>query len=394
MLSRQRHDQEEEWGVTVKALYEMLGRHWPKEEMVWWHDMEYVDGISVSILLCLVLGINISIVQCWNNGDITQRADAAHTVMDVQATHIGLKRRELIRWREYLSAEEAKRSGGEEEMAGGTEARGEAGACNMIGRLMALDAKTQQEMGHKSESDSEEDSDAGEEEEAGQPDEGKTDQADEWAGWKATECIRDILYLKRENLGVPQRSSYEDYATFWGRSLVEQTTGQGEGVCTAPVITLLRYKLEGNDEEGRCDGHYDNMWDINVELEEMGLQNDPRSDLLKIAGMLDEAVSGWRNGDKERCEAETANARARKEANERRRALNRARDEALKEVERELVAQGVIPEEGDPIEADGDRKRSRTIGDQVRAGNRNVKRTRLIERALRERQQMENVEPK
>jgi hypothetical protein len=76
--------------------------------------------------------------------------------------------------------------------------------------------------------------------------------------FEAVECMRDVLYLQQEVLGVPQRTGLEDYPVFWGKRLVEATALPGvAGVQSPPIVTLLNYTVE--ELQGIPMGHYENM---------------------------------------------------------------------------------------------------------------------------------------
>ena len=90
---------------------------------------------------------------------------------------------------------------------------------------------------------------------------------------------------------MPQQIEYEDYAKFWGKRLVEVTSWPGEELKTSPVIAILEYFIQ--DEAGEWVTQHDNFSDINVELEEMGIMNDPGRDIANCALLIGQGIEDW-----------------------------------------------------------------------------------------------------
>jgi hypothetical protein len=261
------------WEEHMFTLMEMLV---PRSEILsekslWWHDMRQGEGVQMSILLTLALGINVSIVSCCNKRDMNSSAfrdipDPEEAPTKVRAVHVGLRRQELQKWLSQYEQRRKKDLVDDEEgdeVVEQLEFKG-ATATELMERLW--------DGGLDSDSD---DSDP--------------DDSDGVA--KGAQCLREILYLKEETLGMPQDIQYCDFDRFWGKNMVERTAWADEEVQSAPIITLLNYTAEGRGIERM--GHFVNTWDVNEQLEEMGLRNDPRNDLADLAAQLGKKIDCW-----------------------------------------------------------------------------------------------------
>jgi hypothetical protein len=234
----------------------------------------------MAIFLALQLGISTSIVFCIDNANTSDSEDREFTGMDVHAVHVGLRRGKLEEWNRRTTAGRADRSE-------------DAGAIALIKWLHKRDPLGENQrvqlagdMQHMF---------------------GMETDEHEWerlSAGEAIQCLRDVLYLKQETLGVPERAEMKDYQVFWGQDLLEATLWDAEGRIAPPVLTLVNYTVGFIGEEPV--GHYQNVQDINVELAAMGVVTDDQPWRRQMGRDLSQRIDEWRGG----AEAKFARARA------------------------------------------------------------------------------------
>jgi hypothetical protein len=267
------------WGTYIAALETLLDRE-NKESLTWRYNKEHVEGVTMAIFLALQLGISTSIVFCIDNANTSDSKDREFTGMDVHAVHVGLRRGKLEEWNRRATASRADRSE-------------DAGAGALIKWLHKRDPLGEHQrvqlagdMQHMF---------------------GMETDEHEWerlSAGEAIQCLRDVLYLKQETLGVPERAEMKDYQVFWGQDLLEATLWDAEGRVAPPVLTLVNYTVGFIGEEPV--GHYQNVQDINVELAAMGVVADDQPWRRQMGRDLSQRIDEWRGG----AEAKFARARA------------------------------------------------------------------------------------